>query len=429
MLNDLLTSLQGLPQRLLAFDFLLQAGLFLLALFIAVSLFRAIRHQIDKLADRLKQKSIVMDHFAWAIDLLAAFNAAAFSFIVWLLGTIAAGVLAASERPVEFLNWLIPLFGLWALYRFVGALIDLRMKPEQAYAWHRQIWRPLIFLLIFLHAAGLLDDLLALRLSSRRDMPLTLQSILLGVIVLAFFLFLDRVTRRLLGDELLPRAHVAPAVNQVITTFTGYAIIVAGSMLALSVMGINLTALTVIIGGLSVGLGFGLQELINNFVSGFILLTERSLAPGDVIEVDGNVGTVEKIGLRTMHITTPDDVEMIIPNGHLLASIVTSYTHGTPEMRVHISVPAAAEAHPRDVQAALLEACQHPEVLTEPRPTALITAFEGETNQYDLEFWINNPIREPYISSDIRLRIWELFSERGIGMDAPTDILVLHPEG
>ncbi|HNS39225.1 MAG TPA: mechanosensitive ion channel [Promineifilum sp.] len=98
-------------------------------------------------------------------------------------------------------------------------------------------------------------------------------------------------------------------------------------------------------------------------------------------------------------------------------------------MRVHINVPVDAEANPRDVQAALLEACQHPEVLTDPRPTALITAFEGETNQYDLEFWINNPIREPYISSDVRLRIWELFSERGIEMNAPTDILVLHPEG
>ena len=192
--------------------------------------------------------------------------------------------------------------------------------------WGKQILRPLILLLIFLQLTGLLDNLLELRLSSSEDVRLTLESVILGILILLFFLFLNRVARRLLGETILPRAGVDAAVNQVVTTFTGYGIVVGGLVLALTVMGVNLTALTVIIGGLSVGLGFGLQELINNFVSGFILLTERSLAPGDVIEVDENIGTVQKIGLRTMLITTPDDVELIIPNGHLLGSTVKSYT-------------------------------------------------------------------------------------------------------
>ncbi|MBP9501607.1 MAG: mechanosensitive ion channel [Candidatus Promineofilum sp.] len=428
MLNDILTFLQGLPQRLLAIDFLLQAGIFLLALLVAWFLRRVIRKQVDKLQERLKQKGIVMEQFPWTVDLLVALGAAAFPLAVFLLGTGAAGALRASNRPADFLQWAIPVFGLWALYRFAGTLMDLNMRPERARVWHRQILRPLIFLLIFLQVTGLLDDVLNLRLSTSRDALLTLQSVLLGVIVLAFFLFVNRVARRLLGETLLPRAGVEPAVNQVITTFTGYAIVVAGFMLSLSVMGVNLTALTVIIGGLSVGLGFGLQELINNFVSGFILLTERSLAPGDVIEVDGNVGTVQKIGLRTMQITTPDDVELIIPNGHLLGSTVTSFTHNSPEMRIHIGVSAGAETNPRDVQATLLEAAKHPEVLEKPGPVALLAELEGQTIRYDLEFWIARPMRGPYISSDVRLRIWELFSERGIEMDVPQDILVLRPE-
>lgn len=428
MLNDLLTFLQGLPQRLLAFDFLLQAGILLLALLVAYILRRVIRKQVDKLQERLRQKGIVMEQFPWTVDLLVALGAAAFPLAVFLLGTGAAGALRASNRPADFLQWAIPVFGLWALYRFAGTLMDLNLKPERARVWHLQILRPLIFLLIFLQVTGLLDDVLNLRLSTSRDALLTLQSVLLGVIVLAFFLFVNRVARRLLGETLLPRAGVEPAVNQVITTFTGYAIVVAGFMLSLSVMGVNLTALTVIIGGLSVGLGFGLQELINNFVSGFILLTERSLAPGDVIEVDGNVGTVQKIGLRTMQITTPDDVELIIPNGHLLGSTVTSFTHNSPEMRIHIGVSAGAETNPREVQATLLEAAKHPEVLEKPGPVALLAELEGQTIRYDLEFWIARPMRGPYISSDVRLRIWELFSERGIEMDVPQDILVLRPE-
>ncbi len=251
---------------------------------------------------------------------------------------------------------------------------------------------------------------------------------LLGLFILVLFLFLNRVTRRLLAETILPRAGVDAAVNQVVTTFTGYAIVVGGLVLALTVMGINLTALTVIIGGLSVGLGFGLQELINNFVSGFILLTERSLAPGDVIEVDDNIGQVQKIGLRTMLITTPDDVELIIPNGHLLGSTVKSYTHRSPEMRVHVGVSAAAAHSPVEVQATLLDAAQHPEVLATPEPIALLLELEGDTVRYDLEFWIAQPVRAPYVCSDVRRRIWELFTAREIAMSAPQDVVLVRAE-
>jgi len=284
--------------------------------------------------------------------------------------------------------------------------------------------------LLFLHITGMLDNLMGLRLNPGQGVLVTLQSALMAVAALIFFFWLSRIIRRFLAETALPRAGVEPAVNQVISTFTGYALVIAGFLLALSIMGINITTLTVIAGGVSVGIGFGLQELINNFVSGFILLTERSLAPGDVIEVDGNMGKVQQIGLRTMQITTPDDVELIIPNGHLLGSTVTSYTHKSPEMRVHIGLPAAADAHPRTVQETLLEAARsHPEVLAAPEPTALVVEFEGDTIRYDLELWIRDPIRAPYITSDVRVRIWELFAERGIEMNVPQDVLLVNAEG
>jgi small-conductance mechanosensitive channel len=429
MLNDVLTFLQELQRQLLTVDFLLQVGLFAAILLVALATRNLLRRQVERVETRLRGVGILAQQFPWSVDLLVAFGAAVLPFVVWLLGSVAVGALRANERPAGLLQWAIPIFGLWALYRFAGTLMDLNMKPERARVWHRQIWRPLIFLLIILHATGLLDNILNTRLTSRQDVLLTFQSVLLGVLVLALFLFLNRVVRRLLGETLLPRAGVEPAVNQVITTFTGYAIVVAGLVLALSVMGVNLTALTVVIGGLSVGLGFGLQELINNFVSGFILLSERSLAPGDVIEVDGAIGTVQKIGLRTMQIVTPDDVELIIPNGHLLGSTVMSYTHNSPEMRVHIGVSAAADAHPRDVQATLIEAAQHPEVLAAPAPAALLAELESDTIRYDLEFWIPQPSRAPYVSSDVRLRIWELFAERGIAMSAPQDVLLVKTDG
>ena len=428
MLDDVLLQLNALLRRALTLEFLLQVGLLLLVLLVAYALRGVARRQVARLQERLKRQGLVMEQLPWTLDLLVALSAAIFPLVVWVLGSLAAGALRAAARPTDLLVWLVPVFGLWALYRFVSTLFDLNFSPARARVWGRQILRPLILLLIILQLTGLLDNVLEMRLSSSADLRPTLESVLLGVLILILFLFLNRVVRRLLGETILPRAGVDAAVNQVVTTFTGYGIVVVGLVLALTVMGINLTALTVIIGGLSVGLGFGLQELINNFVSGFILLTERSLAPGDVIEVDENIGTVQKIGLRTMLITTPDDVELIIPNGHLLGSTVKSFTHRSPEMRVHIGVSAAAAHPPRQVQAALVEAAQHPEVLVTPAPLALLVELEGDTIRYDREFWIPQPARAPYVTSDVRLRIWELFAEREIAMSAPQDVMLLRAE-
>ena len=126
-----------------------------------------------------------------------------------------------------------------------------------------------------------------------------------------------------------------------------------------------------------------------------------------------------------MLITTPDDVELIIPNGHLLGSTVKSFTHRSPEMRVHVGVTAAAVHPPVEVQAALVEAAQHPEVLAAPPPVALLLELEGDLIRYDLEFWIPQPARAPYVTSDVRRRVWELFAQRGLAMSAPTDVVLV----
>lgn len=429
MLDNLPNILEELQRQVLSIDFLLQAGLFALILLVALGSRNLLRKQVARVEERLRGVGIVAEQFPWTVDLLVALGAAVFPLVVWLLGTIAAAVLGSAGRSTNALAWVIPIFGLIGVYRFAGTLMTLNLSPGRVRLWRYHILRPLVAILIFLHLSGLLDNLLNLRLNPGQGVLLTLQTALLGIAILIFFFWLSRIIRRFLAETALPRAGVDPAVNQVVSTFTGYGLVIAGFLLALSVMGINITTLTVIAGGISVGIGFGLQELINNFISGFILLTERSLAPGDVIEVDGNMGRVQQIGLRTMQITTPDDVELIIPNGHLLGSTVTSYTHKSPEMRVHVGVMAAAAVHPRDVQNILLEAARaHPEVIAAPAPNALVVEFDGDTIRYDLEFWIGQPIRAPYVTSDVRVRIWELFHAKEIAMSVPQDVMLLRPD-
>ena len=169
MLDDLQTFLIDLQRQLLTLDFLLQAGLFAVILLVALATRNLLRRQVERVEARLRAVGIVAQQFPWTVDLLVAFGAAVLPFVVWLLGSLATGALEASGRPADVLRWAIPLFGLWALYRFVGTLMDLNLKPERARVWHRQIWRPLIFLLLLLHATGLLDNLLNLRLGYAHD--------------------------------------------------------------------------------------------------------------------------------------------------------------------------------------------------------------------------------------------------------------------
>ncbi|MBX7251811.1 MAG: hypothetical protein K1X50_07490, partial [Candidatus Promineofilum sp.] len=228
MLDDILARLDQLLQRVLTLDFLLQLGLLLLVLLVALALRGFARRQMERLQERLRRQGLVMAQLPWTLDLLVALSAAIFPLTAWALGSVAAGALRANARPTDLLAWLVPVFGLWALYRFVTTILELNLSETRARLWTRQILRPVVLVLIFLQLTGLLDNILELRLSSSADLRLTLESVLLGLLILVLFMFLNRVTRRLLSETILPRAGVDAAVNQVVTTFTGYAIVVGG---------------------------------------------------------------------------------------------------------------------------------------------------------------------------------------------------------
>ena len=322
---------------------------------------------------------------------------------------------------VGFIRWMIPFFVMWSLYVLVNQIIQLRLSEEQAQTWRKQILRPSVLFLALLHGMGLLDNILDYEINLNKGALTTLQSVIVGVVVFFFFALASKQVRGLLQDVILPQAGIDPSVNQIISTFSSYVVAIAGFWLGLTVAGIDVTTLTFIIGGVSIGIGFGLQELINNFISGFILLLERSLVPGDVIRVDGTLGVVEEIKLRTMKIHTVDDVELIVPNGHLFSDIVVNYkqARGSSKKRIHISVSASYHDDPHQVMALILEAAALPSVAKKPKPKVLITSFAADGIQYDLLVWIADAMKIPLLQSEIRLRIWDLFKEAGIEMPFP----------
>ena len=246
---------------------------------------------------------------------------------------------------------------------------------------------------------------------------------LLGLLAVALFVLLARYLRRLLREAVLPQMGIEPYLIPIIATFTGYVVIIIGFWVGLSIAGVDLTALAFILGGLSVGLGFGLKELINNFISGFILLFERSLVPGDVIEVGQDTGVVEEIKLRATKIRTGDNVQLIVPNGLMLSDVVTTYSQQASAIRrrkrLRIAVGAGYESDPHEVMAILLDAADQPEVLQDPAPNVLLTGFGESHFDFELRAWVADAGRMTAVGSALRLRIWDLFREKGITMPYP----------
>jgi small-conductance mechanosensitive channel len=211
-----------------------------------------------------------------------------------------------------------------------------------------------------------------------------------------------------------------PALANTISIVITYTIITLGVLVALSSIGINLSTLTVVLGGLSVGLAFGLQEIVNNFVSGFILLFERSIEIGDIVEVDQNVGIVQRIGVRSTTIKTRDNVELIIPNSYFLTQVVTNMTRSEDLVRTRVSVGVSYNARPREVEQALLEAAaQHPQVLSDPPPSIQFKDFGDSSLDFELFVWTNQAFQTPKLTSELRYNIWDALAARNIEIPFP----------
>jgi small-conductance mechanosensitive channel len=231
----------------------------------------------------------------------------------------------------------------------------------------------------------------------------------------------SRVARRI-QSGLVGRGHLADAQAR---TLRNWAMIVVGMFLVLGTlafMRIPLTVFAFFGGALAIGLGFGTQTLIKNFVSGIIVLVERKVRVGDLVDVDGITGTVTEINTRSSVVRGPDDVETMIPNSVLLDNRVTNWTLTNRRMRRCLRVGVAYGTPPSKVMAVLTEvAGRHGLVCNEPAPFAVFEDFGESALVFALYFWLelpgsSNPL---VITSDLRLMIEKRFSETGCGVPFP----------
>ena len=238
--------------------------------------------------------------------------------------------------------------------------------------------------------------------------------VLFGVTVWASF-FVSRIVRFVLEEEVYARVKLAPGLHYSISKMVNYAILVGGFFVAVALLGFDLTRLTILVGAFGVGLGFGLQNIINNFVSGLILLFERPIKVGDVVQLGGNEGVVKYIGIRASIVQAPNGSEFIVPNGSLISETVTNWTYSDRLRRIDLPIVVAGPADARRVMELLKGAAVgQPQILKDPPPQVLLGGFAGDSMNLELRVWTNQTEHWSQIRSELALAVRAGLAEQNI---------------
>jgi small-conductance mechanosensitive channel len=244
----------------------------------------------------------------------------------------------------------------------------------------------------------------------------------LALILTGFFLTRSAlfVTRSFIRDLPRLRPGIDPGVRDVLDTTSMYLLWGIYALFSLFLLGFSFTSLAVVAGGLSVGIGFGLQNIVNNFVAGLILLFGRSLQAGDTIQIDTVWGRVRKVNIRNTVVQTFDNATLFVPNSDLIAGKLVNWTHRDPTVRREIAVGVAYGSETELVRSILLEAAAgHPRVLRDPAPSVLFQNFGESSLDFKLFFWVDDVSAALTAMSDIRFAIDRRFREEGIDIPFP----------
>src|SRR5262249_29396631 len=234
---------------------------------------------------------------------------------------------------------------------------------------------------------GILDTRLR---AGQLDLPVA--HVLAFVAVVIAVLMATRVVGTILDDDVYSRMTLPRGVPYALSTLTRYAFLLVGFLLALGTLGLDLTRITVLVSALGLGLGFGLQQIMNNFVSGLILLFERPVNVGDSIEMDGLTGDVLRIGIRSSTVHTSQGAEVIVPNSKMIEEKVTNWTLSDRRRRIDLDIGVKGDVDAGQVLAMLTEiAGRDPRVLQAPPPEALLVRFGADATDFQLRFWTDDP--------------------------------------
>jgi len=272
-----------------------------------------------------------------------------------------------------------------------------------------------------------LKELFDVRLTKIGDTYLTVWSILYILILLVLLVYVTSKIRKWIVFKVLSKSKIDVGVRIAVGTIIRYFVLVVGFIIVFQTVGIDLSALTILAGALGVGIGFGLQNVTNNFVSGIIILFERPIKVGDRIEVGDVSGDVIDIRIRSTTILTNDNISIIVPNSEFISSKVINWSYEDRNVRLNFPVNVAYKEDPDRIKKLLLEIVDKNEgVLKEPKPDVLFEEFGDNSIQFNLRIWTMKYINRPgVLKSQLYYEIFRRFREEGIEIPFPQRVLYI----
>ena len=250
---------------------------------------------------------------------------------------------------------------------------------------------------------------------SRTGIGFTGGDVLAFVVVLVLGILVATIVRVVLREDVLQRLPVRHGVPFAISTLTYYLMLLLVFFMALIAAGVELSKFTLFTGAFGIGIGFGLQNTINNFASGLILLFERPIRERDILEVDGAFGEVTRIGMRSTSIRTAQEAEVIVPNSNLVAGKVINWSRLGRRRPVELVVRAVYGTDPELIVKLLIEtAAANEEVLSEPAPNAFLQKFGEKALEFTLVFWVGRYHLDRSVLSEVAIAVNKVFKEKGI---------------
>lgn len=347
--------------------------------------------------------------------------------IWWLLVFTAWQVAEGLETPIIFLRMAWTLISLWILINLFTTTIESETISR--------IVRIVIWSGAILNIFGLLGpfiNLLSATTFTFGTTTISILGIITGVTTMVVLIYAALFVSGIIDAKLRDAPTVTPSARVLLSKLSRIVLVVLAFLFAMSSMGIDLTAFAVFGGAIGVGLGFGLQKVVSNFISGVILLLDKSIKPGDVIEISGTYGRINKLAARYTSVISRDGREHLVPNEDIITQPVINWTFSDKKVRRHLPVNVAYSSDLEQVIALMMEAAtETPRVIKNPEPRVLIKGFGDNGVDLELRMWIRDSENGvSNIASDVYLAIWNKFNAAGVEFPFPQrDIHIVSPKG
>lgn len=333
-----------------------------------------------------------------------------------LLLRIGMVAVARFELSTFLLDTAVRLLTAWLIIKFTTAML----KDSN---WARLL-SITAWIIAALHILNLLAptidllDQLAVNLGGVR---ISLLLLIKGVIVFTILLKIASSGSTILEKRILSLEDLTPSVQVLLSKALKITLIAIAVIVALGSLGINLSAFAFIGGAIGVGIGFGLQKVVSNLVSGIILLLDRSIKPGDVIEIGSTYGRIQSLGARYVSVATRDRTEYLIPNEDLITTQVVNWSFSDTYVRLKIVVGVSYDSDIHEVMRLMVEAAKDiPRVMEDPKPVCQLKNFGDSSIDMELRIWVRDPENGvSNVSSAVRVAIWDTFKKHGIEIPFP----------